>query len=569
MFNENFRLIKVLWQTHKIPIAVWGLIQLACFYAFHCLMLDVDIPISLEDRRRFVESPNDLVYLAVLLATSYMALLIGLGIVFNGTRSDNWLLQLPVTGFSLNVLPMCLIVIYSLAVTILIPWGPVTAGLGVFTMGIPVVLFLILKNSRGLVEGLLKTLVAGPALMFFWIQLFWDWGQQVSGLKVDLIALAIFSVLIFWFARSGRRHVFAPIALVLLVISLNITLQQLQAPANFTQAVQNHVYFPTEKSWTNFKQMALDRKVWESSDQKSLSPNINQLADQAAQGLNADERFRYIENVALNDELWKSAGFSAYRNLALYPMGLNPYLANSRYPVSSRLMTPELENRIYENWPADRVFCYILPFRKERRHLEKILLSSECSPALFEISPVFSLYDNVNPGPYEDMVDSLLVDPRKPIKIENKQTLFTVLNSAWFISADPDSHPIKSNEGKTLDKEILEKTKALRWGSDRKKLRMLPTEAEGFRRQLTEIALSDSEWQGPIYRLCSYVAGNCTAVSLTENRKPPGFLDLLLSKVRNPRGTIAHQHLDWMKEEILKPANTAKILELLVYLQRQ
>jgi len=509
--------------------------------------------------------------LAGVISLSFLALLIFLGNLFSGAQRTNWLRQLPFRASSLNLFPLLVTFGYGLCLLIFIPWGAFSSGVSAFAIGIPIAVFLVLKNSRNFLIGLFVSSATGVALIAMWIYLFYDWSALQPQYKVELAALLTFSGIWQVLGRKERLYTL-PISTLLLILLMSLGLyRQNRTPENFVEATLDHTFFPTTKSWTWFKKIALEKNYWDSMEQYNLPSYVRYRAQDFSEGLNDDEKIQFIENIEFNRVKWKDANLPVNRPMR-FASFLQPEIRFSNYsvfPIGRYNVTEKVEKYLYAHWRDSNLFCQILPTRKTNEYLDKVFNVEHCFGQLFrrEVWTYYSLFEH---GDFETTFDKYLLEAydKSPSKI--KTNLMWFLSAGWELPAEKykEKHQVIFNQ-KPLTTEMLEQIKMDRFRVSLVKLKKVSHDRSTFLKDVSSYSVNDTDPKIPLLFLAQYLLGDpdsflnekkSETVSLLEawNRRAH---DLNLSDL----GIWAY----WWEGEIARSENWPKLEKLFKYIEQR
>ncbi|MES2964013.1 MAG: hypothetical protein V4760_08985, partial [Bdellovibrionota bacterium] len=117
-------------------------------------------------------------YPHVVMALGYSLFVLFLGVVFNVHDRSSWLFHLPISERTFLVVPFTLIFVYGAVLHQLVPLGDFSTGESMVFFGAPILGFLVIKNSRSILTGVLKSSVFAILLFFLWVTLLLKWSVR-------------------------------------------------------------------------------------------------------------------------------------------------------------------------------------------------------------------------------------------------------------------------------------------------------------------------------------------------------------------------------------------------------
>ena len=336
-----------------------------------------------------------------------------LGIIFNSVQRGSWFAQLPFSNAVKNVLPLTFITINGLAVLHFFPLGYFRAGASLYFVGLPLCIYFIFKYSRSEEVGLIKmVLYSLPILVLGYFSTGWFYLRpQLIG---SLWMIAIMIPLLIVFSKNSRKFIPIPVGLVFLYLLISFTSNQIKTPKNFSEAVYFHSFYPTTKTFEDYKNFATNRVIWNSPEQFRLPGYINYVSVETANKLTDKEKIIFAENISQNHQSWSGASFPKLRehNFSLFPpfREMYSYITNN-LPLNRKNMTKATEAYLYSHWKNQEVFCNLLPTRPNKAYLDKMFFESECRDRLRH-TDVWKMYFKYG-SDFKSLFKSYLLTPTK------------------------------------------------------------------------------------------------------------------------------------------------------------
>lgn len=452
--KHEIRTLQTLWQLNRVSILIWGLLQISFILVFR------NLTHAESETFATVKAETIYVWFLFVLTLSY-GWLIGLGITFNVKQRENWLRQLPLPDRTFTVTPIILIFIYGVLIQFLLPWGPYVSELPLYTLLMPILGFLILKNLP-YVRGIILSMIAVIVYLVVWHFLFSHWSINQSTVVAHGVTFLVFSVvLLLFFRRESRYLLVVPIGLTALLLTESV-FHTFRKAGNFREALADLTFVETEKTVAAFRTLALDKEIWRSVDQYSI-PRFLRYKSQifANQHLTSQEKIQFIENVHRNVDLWKEARLSSRRPgmWSFYPQPAPLTDGTSEFPVSHSNVDEEIESYLYANWKQSAVFCELLPFRKEKQYLDKIFLS-DCGRSVSRLSAVLTAYNILEYGEFEKLLDQYLLSAHDEADSNTRASLVWAIRYAWHLGDTTQAPDPSLFTQRPLSPETLSQLKA-------------------------------------------------------------------------------------------------------------
>lgn len=563
MYKDFSSLTRLFMRIYWLPATIWIAVQILVisYYRILTLVYSIAEPIPATPSNTVIFS------MAGVLALSYMVLLIFMGNLFSSSQRASWLRQLPFRASSLNLFPLFVTLLYGLCLLIFIPWGSFSSGVSVFTIGIPVSVFLVLKNARNYVIGLCKAASTGVVLIFIWLYLFYDWSAHQPQLVVEIAALLLFCTIWQTLARKERIYTL-PIATILIGLLTSSSLyRQFRTPDTFIDATLDHAFFSTEKTLVRFKKIALKRSYWESVEQFDLPSFVRFKSQDFVNSFSDDEKIQFIENIEFNRMRWKDIKLPANRPMR-FASFLQPEIRFRNYsgfPIGKFNVTPKIESYLYAHWKNSPLFCQLLPFRKTGEYLNKMFNYEDCS--LFN-QATWSFYSFFERGEYETLFDKYLLESFEKAPSKTKSNLMLFLSGGWGLSETKDKYDglrhVIFNQ-KPLLEDLLVQMKTDRYRLSLGKLKKLPHDQEGFYREVDHFSVNDNDSKVPILFLCQYLFDDCNEYLNKRKSEALSLPNAWFLRIHSLSFDDEGIWIFWIKQEVSKSENWLKIAKLLKY----
>ena len=266
MLTDFRKLSNILLRLYRTPILVWLVFQIVAILLYRRLTIVDDMHARATD----TDSKSAILFFAALMSLGYAVLLIFLGHLFSSAQRSAWLRQLPISTAAFNIYPVALIILQGLAIRCLIPWGAFNAGVSVFTISIPIAIFIVIKNAHDIVTALVKASAVGIVLCLLWLYGFYDWSAVHAKLEVEAAATLLFTAI--WMLLAGRERRYFVIGTIglMAIIGGEWISKENTVPRNFSEAVLAYDFSRSQRTWENFKAIALSAEKWEAADQAGL-----------------------------------------------------------------------------------------------------------------------------------------------------------------------------------------------------------------------------------------------------------------------------------------------------------
>jgi hypothetical protein len=407
MINAFGSVLKTLLRLHWFIIAILFMAQILSVFALRTILF-----VAPFSKTGYV---SDSAYSEAMLcmAFSYAFFILFLGLMFNTRSRSGWLHQLPVSGHAFVLLPFVAILTYASLLFYFVPWGIFTSGIGMVLFGVPLLCFLIIKNCRNLITGVIKSGAFAIVLYALWLTVLLEWGARAELWHVDALYLCAFAALCLLFEAKQRMLVLLAPAVLLLSLSVKLATVEFQTPSTFARAVYDLSFLDSEKTRSEFKRLALDPKAWTTLDSYSLPSFIRAKAQlHSATLLSPNEQLLYFKHIEANDDRWEPQQLSyAWKSRpSAFPKPVLIFAGSgSNEPIGFLITQKPLTDYLYANWKDTDLYCSTLPFERSVRFVQR-LFESDCGFPRLLRDELWATYSLDRPGAFESSIDHYLVN---------------------------------------------------------------------------------------------------------------------------------------------------------------